>query len=57
MVVYTPGAKGGPGACKLFGYPDFGENHALAHKTFFQGNIIIIFLRLAIEFNPKWDLI
>jgi len=40
VVVYTPGAKGGPGACKLFGYPDFGENHALAHKTFFQADSV-----------------
>jgi translation initiation factor 2A len=40
VVVYAPGAKGGPGVCKLFVYPDFGENHVIAQKSFFQADSV-----------------
>jgi len=40
VVVYAPGAKGSPGFCKLFMYPNFGENEALAHKSFFQADSV-----------------
>jgi len=40
VVIFVPGAKTGPSVCKLFVYPDFGENHAIAHKSFFQADSV-----------------
>jgi len=40
FVTYTPGHKGGPSFCKLFQYPNFGENQVVANKSFFQADSI-----------------
>jgi translation initiation factor 2A len=40
VVAYAPGAKGAPGFCKLYQFPNFEQNMVLAHKSFFQGDSV-----------------
>jgi translation initiation factor 2A len=40
VVTYVPGTKGGPSFCKLFQFPNFGENQVLANKSFFQADSV-----------------
>jgi len=43
VVTYVPGQKGGPSFCKLWQFPNFGENQVLANKSFFQADSVDIY--------------
>jgi len=43
VVTYVPGQKGGPSICKLWQFPNFGENQVLANKSFFQADSVDIY--------------
>jgi len=38
VVCYVPGAKGAPSFCRLYKFPNFGEEQVLANKSFFQAD-------------------
>jgi len=42
VVCYVPGAKGAPSFCRLYKYPNFGEEQVLANKSFFQADKVDI---------------
>lgn len=42
IVTCVPGQKGGPSFCKLFQFPNFGDNQVLGNKSFFQADSVDI---------------